>query len=127
MAYREFNPNPMAHKVGDCTIRAIAKALDSDWEHVYLDLAVQGLMQCDMPSANSVWGAYLRSKGMRRNVIANECPDCYCVRDFAREHPQGTYVLALSGHVVCVVDGDWYDSWDSGGETPLYFWERSDN
>lgn len=126
MAYRAYNPNPLKRQVGDCTVRAISKAMDADWERTYIDLALQGLMQCDMPSANSVWGAYLRSKGMTRNVVANDCPDCYCVADFAHEHPRGIYVLALSGHVVCVIDGDWYDSWDCGGESPIYYWERSD-
>lgn len=38
----------------------------------------------------------------------------------------GTYILALSGHVVTVVDGDWYDTWDSGGEIPIYYWVRED-
>ena len=44
--------------------------------------------------------------------------------DFAAEHPSGTYILALSGHVVCVMDGDYYDTWDSGGEVPLYYWRK---
>ena len=44
--------------------------------------------------------------------------------DFAAEHPDGTYILALATHVVCVRDGDWLDTWDSGDETPLYYWEK---
>lgn len=83
-------------------------------------------MLCDMPSANHVWGAYLRRKGFTRHIIPDTCPDCYTVSDFAAEHPKGTYILALSGHVVCVCAGDWYDTWESGGEIPLYYWERSD-
>jgi len=35
-----------------------------------------------------------------------------------------THILALSGHVVCVMDGDYYDTWDSGGEVPLYYWRK---
>jgi hypothetical protein len=23
-----------------------------------------------------------------------------------------------------VIDGDWYDSWDSGNEVPTYFWKE---
>nr|DAF38594.1 MAG TPA: cytochrome b5 [Caudoviricetes sp.] len=81
----------------------------------------------DLPSANSVWGAYLRSKGFVRRIVPDTCPDCYNVSDFAEEHPDGTYILALSGHVVCVSGGNWIDTWDSGGGVPLYYWcERKD-
>ena len=89
-----------------------------------IGLALQGYLMGDMPSANHVWGAYLREKGFRRAVIPDECPDCYTVADFAAEHPDGTYILALSGHVVCVRDGDYFDTWDSGGEVPLYYWHK---
>lgn len=36
----------------------------------------------------------------------------------------GRIFLALPSHVVTVIDGDWLDTWDSGGETPLYYWEK---
>lgn len=36
----------------------------------------------------------------------------------------GRCVLAIDGHVVCVVDGFYFDSWDSCGEIPIYYWAR---
>lgn len=120
--YNPYNPNPTAARVGDCTIRAICGVTGRDWIDVYLALAVQGLIMGDMPNANSVWGAYLRSLGFKRHVIPDTCPDCYTVSDFADDHKNGRYVLALNGHVVCVKDGDYYDSWDSGNERPVYYW-----
>lgn len=122
--YSEHNENPLGKRVGDCTVRAISKALDQPWETTYTALALQGFLMCDMPSANHVWGAYLKSKGWRRDVPPDNCPDCYTVRDFCREHPAGRYILALSSHVVAVVDGQYFDTWDSGDETPIYFWTR---
>lgn len=119
-----YNNNPESARVGDCTIRAIAKALNEGWEDTYIGVTVEGIRLHDMPSANRVWGAYLRTKGFTRRPLETICSDCYTVEDFAKAHPQGTYILALSGHVVCVIDGDWYDTWDSGQETPLYYWER---
>ena len=124
MPYVYYNPNPNGKNVGDCVIRAISKATNMGWESVYTGICVTGYSMCDMPSANCVWGANLRDNGFVRNVVPNECPECYSVADFAREHPQGTYILALTGHVVCVKDGDWYDSWDSGDKIPMYYWER---
>jgi len=44
---------------------------------------------------------------------------------FAEEHPEGTYILSMPGrHVVTVVDGAYYDSWDSGEECPVYYWTK---
>ena len=122
MAFREWNPNPTGRRVGDCAVRAVARALDVDWETAYLKIAVNGYAMGDMPSSDSVWGAVLRQAGFYRTAVPNTCPDCYTVAAFAQDHPEGVFVLALGGHVVTVVDGDWYDTWDSGGQIPQYFW-----
>ena len=124
MGFSYFNPNPAGRQVGDCTVRAIAKATGKSWDEIYIGLCLQGLILGDLPSANSVWGAYLRQHGFARNVIPDTCPDCYTVDRFADEHPRGTYILALSGHVVCVQDGTIYDSWNSEDEIPLYYWVK---
>lgn len=124
--YRRYNANPSGKRVGDCTVRAIALALNRPWEEVYTDLAVEGLRRHDMPSANHVWGTYLRENCFRREALPNTCPDCYTIHDFCRDHPKGIYVLALQSHVVCVRNGDHYDTWDSGDETPLYYWHREE-
>lgn len=124
--YQEYNPNPKGKNVGDCTVRAIAKATGKDWGEAYLSLAVQGYLMGDMPSANACWGGYLRKLGFVRKILPDTCPDCYTLRDFAQEYDRGTYIVALSGHVVCVEDGEIWDSWDSGGEVPLYYWVKED-
>ena len=122
--YSAYNPNPMGARVGDCTVRAISRATGENWDTVYCGLCVEGLRLCDMPTANHVWGAYLRRHGFRRRALPDDCPDCYTVADFCRDHPHGTYVLAISGHVVCVADGSYYDTWDSGEESPAYYWYK---
>lgn len=122
----KYNPNPTGRTVGDCAVRAIAKALKIDWETAYLMICKAGYLMGDMPSSDSVWGAVLRQEGFYRRVIPNRCPDCYTVRDFAKDNPIGTYVLGLGGHVATVVNGDLFDSWDSSKEIPIYVWERRD-
>lgn len=122
----KYQPNPCGRQVGDCAIRAIAKALRIDWETAYLMIAKAGYQMCDMPSSDSVWGAVLRQNGFYRRSISNECPDCYTARDFCDDHPVGTYVLGFGGHVATVVNGDLFDSWDSSKEIPVYVWERRD-
>lgn len=120
------NLNPKGKHVGDCVVRAIAKAAHISWDEAYSALSVQGYKEKDLPSANTVWGKYLKSIGFKRYVIPETCPDCYTVEQFCADHPAGTFVLALQSHVVAVQDGQYYDSWDSGQEPPIYYWERSD-
>lgn len=117
-----YNPNPEGRNVGDCTVRALSKALDQDWEKTYIGLALEGFLRGDMPSSNATWGAYLKRKGFFRRMEHEDLT----VSDFAERHLQGTYILALSGHVVCIKDGVLYDSWDSGNETVLYYWTRKE-
>ena len=122
--YIYSNKNPDGKHVGDCVIRAIAEAMDISWEEAYLWVAVWGLMLHDMPSSNNIWGSYLRSRGFRREVIPNTCPDCYTVSDFTRDNPIGIYILATGTHVIACKDGDYYDTWDSGDEVPIYLWRK---
>ena len=122
-----YNPNPVGRRVGDCSVRAISKALDMDWETAYALVSLNGYSMGDMPSSDSVWGATLRQYGFYREAIPNTCPDCYTVEDFCRDHPHGTYVLGFGGHVATVVDGDIFDTWDSSKETPVYYWYRKDD
>lgn len=125
--FREYNPNPNARRVGDCVVRALCKALDQTWIRTFLGLVLESCVLCDMPSSNSVWGQYLRQNGFIRSILPDECTGRYTVADFAAQNPHGVYVLATGSHVVCVADGDWYDTWDSGSETPAYFWTKEAN
>lgn len=122
----QFNPNPTGRSVEDCAVRAIAKALDIDWESAYTLMAVNGYAMGDMPHADSVWGAILRQNGFYRKSIPNSCPDCYTISDFARDNPVGTFVLGTGRHVVTVEDGDVWDAWNSLSEIPIYVWYRKD-
>lgn len=120
----KYNPNPMSARVGDCAVRAVSKATDSDWDTAYVHLILKGFELCDMPNANHVFGSYLREKGFQQRVLPDDCPACYTVNDFCRDHPRGVFVLIVNNHVVTVSDGDYYDVWESGGEPILYYWER---
>lgn len=122
----EYNPNPTGRRVGDCAVRAVAKALGTDWETAYSLIATNGFAMGDMPSSNSVWGAVLRQNGFYRQSIPDSCPDCYTADDFAKDNPNGIYVLGFGTHVATVVDGNIYDAWDSSNEIPQYIWYRKE-
>lgn len=120
----QTNPNPLKRNTGDCTIRAICLAMGNTWDDAAVGLFAEAFDLKDMPSSNRVWGSYLDAHGFTREPLKNTCPLCYTVRDFAAEHPDGTYIVACQSHVVCVSMGDIYDAWDSSDETALYYWKK---
>ena len=126
--YINYNPNPDGKRTDDCTIRALAKALGTDWETAYIKLAMQGgLRDHDNMEKNYVWGNVLLNNGFSRQSIPNTCPACYTLEEFAADHPVGLYVVGTGDHVVAVVDGDWFDTWDSGKVVPIvYYWRSRD-
>lgn len=123
----EYNPNPTGRHVGDCAIRAVAKALGIDWEEAFAKVAAAAYGMGDMPHSNSVWGAVLRENGFYRKSIPNTCPDCYTAEDFTKDNPTGIFVLGFGNHTATVIDGDLYDSWDSSKEIPQYFWFKKED
>lgn len=124
--YSYYNANPYKIRVGDCVIRAISKALNQPWEDTYIDLTIQGYLMKDLLSSNAVWGAYLKSKGFTRDIISNDCPECYTIEDFCNEHPKGTYIIGTGTHAVCVIDSTIFDTWNSSGETPIYYYHKGE-
>lgn len=124
MAYRYLNVNPRHQDTGDCVIRAISVLMNQSWSWTYFMICLQGFLMYRMPSTNSVWSQYLYGCGYRRTSLPDTCPDCYTVKEFCQDFPNGRYLLALDGHVVAVIDGDYYDTGDSGNEVPLFYWRK---
>lgn len=114
--WKTYNPNPKKKTVGDCTVRAISKVLNQGWIETYIGLSAQGLIECDMPSSNAVWGKYLKRHGFYKSMVDGET-----VESFSHKNT-GRCVLALSGHVVALIGSDYYDLYDSGNEIVLYVW-----
>jgi hypothetical protein len=104
-------------------VRAICAVTGLPWSTAHDALCVLSGELFDMPSTNRVWWTFLRGIGFEQMLLPNVCPDCYTVEDFARDHPKGKYVLGPYEHAVAVIDGDWWDTWDSGKTVPMYYFE----
>lgn len=126
--YIYYNPNPFRRSTSDCVVRAISKLTDSDWDSTFIRLSLMAFEKKDNLEKNHVWGSYLKRLGFKRYFIPDTCPDCYTVSDFAFDHPHGRYLIRIDGlsdgHVVTVIDGNWYDSWDSGDEVVDYIYAK---
>lgn len=121
--WRYYNPNPVGRADGsDCAVRAVAKALDVDWETAYALIALNGFIMGDINCSDSVWGAVLRQHGFYRDNTQTDC----IVGEFAEENAVGTFVVGTGSHAVAVVDGVIYDSFDSSDEPVLFVWYRKD-
>ena len=116
------NPNPLGKQTGDCVVRAISIALEQSWKRTYRELCEIGEIEAELPNTNYVWGMYLKQHGAKQFLLPESCPQCITVRAFCEKYPEGIFVIGTGSHAVAVIDGDYYDAWDSGNETPSYFW-----
>ena len=126
MAYIYMNMNPIKRNTNDCVVRALSLVMGKSWEDIYLELAYEGLSLYDMMEANSTWGNYLKKNGFIQSLLPNTCPLCYTLRDFCKDNPYGSYIVATGSHVIAVIDGDYYDTTDSGNEIVTYFFYKED-
>lgn len=117
------NPNPRHKEVPDCVVRALAIALNRRWVDIYDDLCDLGRREFNIPSADAVWGKYLYQMGFKPFLLPENCPQCVTIRIFSQMFPHGIYIIGTGSHAVAVIDGDYYDSWNSGNEIPSFFWK----
>lgn len=118
--FEYFQPNKLDLKDerGDCQIRALCKALDKTWIEVF-DIIVPICRKYQITSVFS-GGASLAKTALAElgftytgvsNKKGSKRPT---IDEFAKAHKNGTYVVTVAHHVVCVKDGKYYDTWDSG-------------
>lgn len=124
MSYVRANLNPIKRNTNDCVVRALALVMHKPWEEIYIELAHEGLSLFDMMEVNSTWGSYLKENGFIQAVLPDTCPSCYTLRDFCRDFPYGDYIVATGSHVIGVLDGDYYDTNDSGSEIVTYYFYK---
>ena len=122
--YKYYQPNPQQKKTDDCVIRALTKALDCDWDTASVYAMTQQIRDADIFVKNYVWGNLLIRNGYTKHSLPNTCPDCYTIKDFANDYRRGTYIVGTGDHVLAVIDGDYYDSFDSGEMIPILYYRK---
>lgn len=126
MSYIYYNANPDGKHVQDCVIRAIATVMGLTWEAVSADLSMMQLQIHDLQNSDAVWGEYLYQNGFIKGILPHSCPNCVTVKEFCQIFPRGRYVVATGSHVIAVIDGNYYDTSDTGNEVLIYYWRGSE-
>lgn len=122
--YEQYDPNPSNRKTGDCAIRAVSKALGITWSEAYKALCAEGLLIGMLPHSFRVMLSCLCKKGFLFVSLFHIGASVITVHEFAKMNSCYTFVLLCDNHVVCVKEGKYYDSWDSGEKLVYGFWVK---
>lgn len=122
----EYNPNPSTSKANDCSIRAYCAAENLEWDAAY-DIACRyGKNANYMPNDTTSCEQILEGEfGYTKHKLSKEeKSNGITVKDFCVKHPEGTYILDMPRHLVAVINGEYYDSWDCGKKKIKAYWSR---
>lgn len=140
--WKKYNPNPEDKNTGDCSIRAYCAAFNIDWNKAYDIASKYGKTMAELPDSTRVvemiledsFGMHVMEEKVSDNedhnsdLLDNDEENArgkkkkdktqkvakMTINEFAMTHPFGTYVCLSRGHATAVIDGEYWDSWDSG-------------
>jgi hypothetical protein len=108
--YKYNNPHPDNKDVGDCVKRAITICSNMDYSTVQIELnRYKKITNTQKFSHNKNWTPYVE-KVLRWEKISGFLN--MKVGEFAKQHPEGTYLISVRKHLTAVVDGVVYDTWN---------------
>lgn len=104
--WKYYNANVKGKFVNDCVVRAISTAEGKTWNETYEELSnlaqEQGILLDDVNFVEP-----LLDSRYKRACYKNKY-----VGEFVDEHPFGTYLITMNGHITCCIDGILYDTFD---------------
>jgi hypothetical protein len=105
--------NTLLDGANDCTVRALSKArgipYDDAWELLHEFQRKTRTCQFNLFAFLHIDPVNSGYKDEVK-VLAG-----MTIREFAKAHPKGRFVVRKKGHIVAIVDGDLFDTTDSGG------------
>lgn len=120
--FKQYNANSRDANVGDCVKRSLAIAYGLDYDEVTNSLnAIKRAKHLDKFNVPSVFDEFIRRHGVVRVVSWEDMglgDDPITVSGFCDMFDTGVYILLCgktprrSTHMVAVLNGDFWDSWD---------------
>lgn len=117
MSYRFYNANVKGMFVNDCVIRAISLAECKTWNETYEELSdiaqEKGIILDDVNFVEPLLDSRYRRVCYKNKLVG----------DFIDDHPIGTYLITMNGHITCCIDGILYDTFDCRNRVMWCAWE----
>ena len=106
--FRYYNANPLGRHVNDCTVRAISLATNKSWDESFEELSRFAQAEAITFSEVEFINEYLSK------LYPRWCQDQKInrLKDFLELNLKGRYLITMSGHITCVIDGVCYDTFD---------------
>ena len=121
--FKEFNAHPKGIKTGDCVVRAIATATNTDYLECRRELN-RKKRELGYSSYKDTKFLYNYLKGYPRLIFKAIKGELRIKgSDFTKLHPKGTYILKMSGHITVCTDGVILDTWDCSYRSVYTAWE----
>jgi hypothetical protein len=104
-----YNRNDDKIERNDCVSRAISLASGLKFSTIRKKLRnTASLLDCEISLCPTCYGFLIQE------VLGGTPKNCegMTVGEFANNHPIGTYLIRISGHLTCVIDCVCYDIWN---------------
>lgn len=108
-SFRYYNLNPNEERRNDCVTRAITLASGLPYKEIRRKLYHSSkLLKCESKLCPTCYSFTIQ------HILGGVPKDCdgLTVGEFADKHPYGTYLVRISGHLTCLIDGVCYDTWN---------------
>ena len=123
--YYQPNDKDLKDRTGDCVIRALTKVMNKTWVEIYDELVPIGRRVQAFGNDQITYTTYLKENGFEYQGISNKKGSKRpTIKEFANKNREGTYFCKAANHVVAVVDGIYYDTWDSGRKPMYGYWKK---
>lgn len=125
--FQYYHPNSkdIKDEYGDCVIRALTKVYNMKWIEVF-DEIVKISRKMQVPfNCKPCYDKYIMDvkKSEYKDISNGKGTKRHIVDIFAKEHREGKYILRIEHHIVAVVDGKYYDTWDCGRKSLYGQWK----
>lgn len=104
---QNLNPNGNGY-YNDCSIRSLAKALNTTWEEVFDSLHPYCIKHHMMPNDIRIITKYLSKNNFK--MIRKIRDIKISVAEFMYQNREGTFIISAGDHMICYKDGVWYDN-----------------
>ena len=126
MSFRYYNAHPLKRAVYDCTKRSISLTTGIPYRELEKGMSehkkITGVrFFYNTPNPQSYMENVL---GFPKRSLYKKSDDSHItVEEFAKAHPDGRYIVSISGHWTACIDGIVYDTWDCCKEEVLSYYE----